>query len=118
MKRGWLWLPALLVGVVALVWLAWGPLLITSPEEALAQVQNHQSILLDETYGRWVQAYERTTGHRGQWQVRRNQSYDWWGEGDRGGYLWIVVYSVPGTEGTPRFEVLVKNLTGGIKEGG
>ena len=119
MKRVAMWLIAPLVGLSALVWVAWGPLLVTSPEEALAKAQGHRTTD-GRTYAEIASAHEEGTGKRGEWKVRRNENYDSMFEGDRGGFLWIVTYNAPRLDGNFdfRLESWVKNLTGEVSGGG
>jgi len=119
MKRVAMWLIAPLVGLSALVWVAWGPLLVTSPEEALAKAKEHTT-MEGRTYAEIASAHEEATGKRGEWKVIRNGSYDSFFEGDRGGFLWIVTYTAPRLDSNFdfRLELWVKNLTGEVSRSG
>jgi hypothetical protein len=116
MKRPWLWAP-LLGGVCALVLLAWGPLLVTSPEEALSRVQDKGISELDtRACGDAIRAHEAAVGAQGAWKVTRNESYDSFWEGDQHGFLWIVTYDAPGTDEIPELEFWVKRFTGDVSQ--
>ncbi len=113
MKRLLILVVAPLVVVLTLVWVAWGPLLVTSPEEALAKAQGHRTAS-GQTYADMVSLHEEATGKQGEWRVVRNGSYDSLFEGDRGGFLWIVTWGPPQADSELDFglEIWVKNLTG------
>jgi hypothetical protein len=116
MKRPWLW-ALLLGGVSALVFLAWGPLLVTSPEEALSRVQDESISELDtRACGDAIRAYEVAVGAQGEWKVRRNELYESFWEGDESGFLWVVTYDAPGSDDTPEIEFYVKRFTGNVSQ--
>ena len=98
MRRVALWLIPPLVGLSALIWLAWGR----------------------RTYAEVVLECEKAMGKRGEWKVNRNEDYDSWFEGDRGGFLWIVTYDLPPAVSNSdfRLELWIKNLTGEVSGAG
>ncbi|HZJ03522.1 MAG TPA: hypothetical protein VFE20_07620 [Thermoleophilia bacterium] len=105
----------LLAAAPILVFLLWGPLLVTSPGEALSAVQNAEDRYFGGlTYGDVVRAHEAAVGAQGEWSVKRNEFYDSFFEGDRGGFFWIVTYNAPGTDETRELEFFVKRYTGDI----
>jgi hypothetical protein len=83
----------LLAGLVGVL-LVWGPLLVTSPEEALSRVQRQQAWDLPETWAEVVERYEAERGIPGGWRVEERVGWTWedWYEGGSDGWRWIVTY--------------------------
>ena len=105
----------LLAAASILVLLLWGPLLVTSPEEAVSAVQNGEDRYFGGlTYGDVVRTHEASVSARGEWSVEQNEFYDSFFEGDEGGFFWIVNYNAPGTDETRELEFFVKRYTGDI----
>ncbi len=106
-------LAALAVAVLSLALLAWGPLLVTSSDEALEKAQSVPAFE-GVSYGEVVAAFENTEDKRGDWRVTRNKNYDSFFEGDREGFRWIVSYNAPGTDDRAELEFWVKRFTGDV----
>jgi len=105
----------MLAAAPILVLLLWGPLLVTSPEEAVSAVQNAEDRYFGGlTYGDVVRAHEAAAGAQGEWTVEQNEFYDSFFEGDEKGVFWIVTYNAPGTDETRELEFFVKRYTGDI----
>lgn len=104
----------LLALAVALVLLAWGPLLVTSGDEALSEAQS-VTAFEGVSYGDVVEAYESAEGKQGHWRVEGNRDYDSFFDGDEGGFRWIVTYDAPKTDDYPELEFGVKRFTGGVR---
>jgi hypothetical protein len=83
-----------LLAAVTGVLLLWGPLLVTSPEEALSRVQRQQVWDSPETLTQAVARYEAEQGMAGEWRVEESGGWTWddWYEGGRDGWRWIITY--------------------------
>jgi hypothetical protein len=83
-----------LVTAFVAVLLVWGPLLVTSPEEALSRVQRQQAWDLPLSWAEAVALYEAEQGTPGEWRVEARLGWTWGDlhEGGTDGRRWIVTY--------------------------
>ncbi len=77
--------------------LVWGPLLITSPNEALANARSERVPgQHDLNYGDLVSRYESLEGSPGTWRTERNRGVlESLFQGDEDGWTWIVTWTAP-----------------------
>ncbi len=77
--------------------LVWGPLLVTSPDEALATARSERVPGQDDlSYGDLVSRYESRVGQPGTWRTQRNRGLrESLFQGDEDGWTWIVTWTAP-----------------------
>ena len=115
MKRLVLFLVVPMAGIELIVYVAWGPLLVTSAEEALASVKDKEMTSFGgRTVGEVLHVHETTMGSPGRWEATHNAIYQSFSEGDAHGYAWIVTYSAPGTGEERELTFLVKRFSGDV----
>ncbi|MHB0981088.1 MAG: hypothetical protein ACYC5Q_13650 [Thermoleophilia bacterium] len=77
--------------------LVWGPLLVTSPDEALATARSERIPGQDDlSYGDLVSQYESRVGWPGTWRTKQNKGLrESLFQGDEDGWAYIVTWTAP-----------------------
>jgi len=115
MKRLVLFLVVPMAGIALIVYVAWGPLLVTSAEEALASVKHKEMTSFGgRTVEKVLDVHEAAIGSPGRWEAAHNAIYQSFFEGETRGYAWIVTYDAPGTGEGRELTFLVKRFTGDV----
>jgi hypothetical protein len=93
----WIVVVGLLGALLLIFALVWGPLLVTSPDEALATARSERVPGQDDlNYGDLVSRYESRVGRSGTWRTQRNRGLrESLFQGDEDSWTWIVTWTAP-----------------------